>query len=264
MTYEQVRTDFTRRFRKTGPTRLAMKTLVNKFQRTGSVADDKGPGRPVIMPDTVQSAQDVITRSPSTSTRRLSRELGIPQTTVWRVLRYKLHKSAYYIQVIRKLEVEDYAVRQAMCHDLLQAVENDNLMQNVLFSDEATFHTCGHVNRHNCRIWTDEQPSVLQEWQQDKAKVNVWLGITRSTVYGPFFFTEQTVTGTTYLDMLKQFLEPQLISDGIMDTVVFQEGGAPPHFALVVRDYLNQPFPGRWVGCASPQMWAPCSPDLNP
>lgn len=264
MTYEQVRTDFARRFRKTGPTRLAIKTLVNKFQRTGSVADEERPGRPAITPDTVQSVQDAITRSPSASTRRLSRELGIPQTTVWRVLRYKLHKRAYHIQVVHKLEAEDYAARQAMCHDLLQAVENDNLMQNVLFSDEATFHTCGHVNRHNCRIWADEQPSVLQEWQRDTAKVNVWLGITRSTVYGPFFFAEQTVTGTTYLDMLEQFLEPQLISDGIMDTVVFQQDGAPPHFALVVRDYLNQAFPGRWIGRASPRMWAPRSPDLTP
>ena len=58
-------------------------------------------------------------------------------------------------------------------------------------------------------------------------------------------FAEKTVTGNTYLDMLEQFLEPQLISDGIMDTVVFQQDGAPPHFAITVRDYLNQAFPGR-------------------
>ena len=30
--------------------------------------------------------------------------------------------------------------------------------------------------------------------------------------------------------------------DVSMDTVVFQQDGAPPHFAITVRDYLNQVF----------------------
>ena len=74
----------------------------------------------------------------------------------------------------------------------------------------------------------------------------------------------ETVTGNVFLDMLEQFLEPQLISDGIMDTVVFQQGGAPPHFAITVRDYLNQAFPGRWLGRAEQMMWPPRSTDLTP
>ena len=64
MTYEQTRADFARKFRKPGPTRLALKNLVNKFQPTGSVADEERPGRPAVPPDTVQNVQDAITRSP--------------------------------------------------------------------------------------------------------------------------------------------------------------------------------------------------------
>ena len=41
MTYVQTRADFARKFRKPGPTRLAIMNLVNKFQRTGSVADEE-------------------------------------------------------------------------------------------------------------------------------------------------------------------------------------------------------------------------------
>jgi hypothetical protein len=63
---------------------------------------------------------------------------------------------------------------------------------------------------------------------------NVWLGMTQSKVYGPFFFAEASVTGPVYLDMLEQFLEPQLFSDGIFDTVVLQQEGAPCHYALIV------------------------------
>ena len=55
MTYEQTRADFARKFRKPGPTRLAIKNLVNKFQHTGSVADEEHPGRPAVPPDTVQN-----------------------------------------------------------------------------------------------------------------------------------------------------------------------------------------------------------------
>ena len=65
--------------------------------------------------------------------------------------------------------------------------------------------------------------------------MNVWLGMTRSKVYGPFMFAEKTINGNVYLDMLQQFLEPQLISDGIMETIVFQQDGTPPHFVLIVR-----------------------------
>ena len=89
------------------------------------------------------------------------------------------HKHAYRIQIVHKLEDEDYAARQAMCYELLDAARNENLMQHVLFSDEATFHTCGHVNGHNCRILADEQPNALQEWERDSPKVNVWMGITK-------------------------------------------------------------------------------------
>ena len=89
MTYEQMRAEFVRKFRKPGPTRLTIKNLVNKFQ-SGSVADEERPGRPAVPPDTVQNLQDAITRNPSASTKRLSRELGIPQTTVWRTFAWGL------------------------------------------------------------------------------------------------------------------------------------------------------------------------------
>ena len=77
-------------------------------------------------------------------------------------------------------------------------------------------------------------------------------------------FAEPTVTGITYLDLLQQFLEPQLIQDGILDSVVYQQDGKPPHFALIVWNYLTDTFPGRWIGRASLRLWASCLPDLTP
>jgi hypothetical protein len=48
----------------------------------------------------------------------------------------------------------------------------------------------------------------------------MWLGMTKSKIYGPFSFNEATVTGWAYVDMLEQFLEPQLLQGGILNTVV--------------------------------------------
>ena len=64
--------------------------------------------------------------------------------------------------------------------------------------------------------------------------------------------------------MLEQFLQPQLFADNILDFVVFQQDGTLPHFAHIVRNYLNETFPGRWIERGSPRFWAARSRDLTP
>ena len=120
------------------------------------------------------------------------------------------------------LQEEDYPRRAAaMCAALIDQIESANLINRILFSDEATFHTCGKVSRHNCRIWADEKPPNFLECERDTPKVDAWFGMTQSKVYGLFFFAEATVTGPVYLDMLEQLLELQLLTDGILDTEFF-------------------------------------------
>ncbi|KFM73669.1 hypothetical protein X975_18009, partial [Stegodyphus mimosarum] len=194
-----------------------------------SKSEDRS-GRPSITPKVERSVQEAIKRSPQAFTRRHSPDLGISHTTGWKTLRRHLNKDPYPIQTVHKLEPEDYAARQAMCYGLLEAVDNENLMENVLFSDETTFHRSGHANRHNCRMRADKQPNVLCESQKDTPKVNVWITIAK--LCESFTFAERTITGEIYLDMLQQYLEPQLVSNGIIDSIVYQQNGAPPHFAI--------------------------------
>uniref|UniRef100_A0A3Q2XIB6 Uncharacterized protein n=1 Tax=Hippocampus comes TaxID=109280 RepID=A0A3Q2XIB6_HIPCM len=40
--------------------------------------------------------------------------------------------------------------------------------------------------------------------------------------------------------------------------------GAPPHWGLHVRGFLNQKFPDRWIGRDGPIPWPPRSPDITP
>jgi hypothetical protein len=88
--------------------------------------------------------------------------------------------------------------------------------------------------------------------------------LSKERMYGPFFFMETTVTGIVYLDMLQQFLIPQLDEDDKEGRIHFQQDGAPPHYLGEVREYLSTRFPCQWIGRAVLIEWPPRSPDLTP
>jgi hypothetical protein len=78
---------------------------------------------------------------------------------------------------------------------------------------------------------------------------------------GPLFFVEKTVTDNVYMNMLEQFVLPQL--QELKPNIVFQQDEAPPHLSLLVRHFLNRCLPGCWIGRDGPTAWPPRSPDLT-
>ncbi|GBL74033.1 hypothetical protein AVEN_230946-1 [Araneus ventricosus] len=46
--------------------------------------------------------------------------------------------------------------------------------------------------------------------------------------------------------------------------IMFQQDGAPPHWGSLVRDFLDETFPDRWIGRDGPTPWRPRSPDITP
>ena len=42
------------------------------------------------------------------------------------------------------------------------------------------------------------------------------------------------------------------------------QDGAPPHFAVVAREWLNAQFLGKWMGRRGSHKWPARSPDLTP
>ena len=132
----------------------------------------------------------------------------------------------------------------------------------MCFSDEATFHVSGKVNKHKLRIWGSQNPCEVLEKERDSPKINVWCGLMHSQIIGPFIFAESTITANIYLDMLKHYDVPQL--EEFQPWVVFQQDGAPQHWGLIVRDFLNETFPNRWIGRNGPTPWPPRSPDIAP
>ena len=86
-------------------------------------------------------------------------ELQIPSTSVWRVLRQRLSMKPYRIQLLQALGDGDREKRLKFCEFALhEQAQDENFLSRLIFSDEATFHISGQVNRHNVRIWGLEQP----------------------------------------------------------------------------------------------------------
>ena len=85
-----VQSAFLLRFNVQPPTRKSICPWNHQFELTGCVCKGKSSGRPHVSEENVRRIQECFECSPRKSTRRASRELGIPQPTVWRVLRRRL------------------------------------------------------------------------------------------------------------------------------------------------------------------------------
>ena len=206
----------------------------------------KSTGRPSVTEEQVQQFRQAFVRRKSTV--RGSRELGIPQPTVWRILRERVKLKPYRLMLLQKLQPDDYHRRTTFCTELQMLMEEDDFFEKLIFSDECTFHLCGKVNRHNVRVWGTENPKPVCEVACDSPKVNVFCGVSTFKVYGPFFFSEQTVTGIAFLDMLTEWLlEKMKLNEDSVDFIL-QMDGVPPHFHRQVREFLNQHLPQRWIG----------------
>ena len=213
-----------------------------KFQQCGCLCAVKRTGRPGPSAETVEHVQETFVRSRRKSTCGASWELHMPQSNVWRILCKHLHVKGYWLQLLQALNAQDHNLRLHFCLDFQQQLLEDGFAEKLVSSDEATFHVCGKVNRHNIRIWGTENPHAMMEHFRNLPKVNVFCAVSSYKVYRPFFFAGPAVTGINYLDMLQLWLMPQLQEDS--EDFIFQQDGAPPHFHFDVHAHLSANLPG--------------------
>ena len=234
------------------PHRNTIVNLYNKFKKTGSVLDADRSGRPSIDDETKEKIKNHVHENPQSSIRQTAKLADTSYSSVQKVLKNELNFFPYKIQLTQELHPEDCALRVNMAQILIEKINFDtNFLHNIIFSDESTFRLDGTVNRHNCRIWAKEKPSVTFQKSHSSKRI-----------HGPFFF-DGNITGQNYLEMLQQCFIPQLTRQELRKAV-FQQDGAPPHFAMPVRAFLDTQFPERWLGRAGPMVWAARSPDLSP
>lgn len=243
------------------------KNIYDRLAETGQFRPKRDLGRPKII--TVDQEDDVLVRianDPQLSTRRLSAITGISHASVFRILK-KEGLRPYHFTPVQNLLPTDLPRRMEFAQFIMDKTNvNNNFVSNILFSDEATFTRRGVFNWRNCHIWDNENPhSVKEAHFQHELKLNVWCGIFRDNLIGPFELPVN-FNGNSYLEFLQNTLFDELEQLPLNQrrSMWFMQDGAPPHFPLAVRNYLNNQFPHRWIGRGSEFPWPARSPDFNP
>jgi hypothetical protein len=75
---------------------------------------------------------------------------------------------------VQAVTPDDRVDRKEFAVTMLEKLDEDNeFLRKIMFSDEATFHISGEVNKQNVRIWGSEHSHATVEHIRDSPKVNV-------------------------------------------------------------------------------------------
>lgn len=81
--------------------------------------------------------------------------MGIPKSTLHNAVCKRLCLAPYKVQLLHEIKTKYKNKRvglQFAATMLDEIEENNDFLENLLFTDEVTFHVSGSVNWHYCRI----------------------------------------------------------------------------------------------------------------
>uniref|UniRef100_A0A0K0DZX4 DDE_3 domain-containing protein n=1 Tax=Strongyloides stercoralis TaxID=6248 RepID=A0A0K0DZX4_STRER len=225
------------------------KWLKNLFD-TGSVQ-----GKPKVKPAAklevaIAEVKEKIKEDSRLSTRCLSALTTTPITTVWRALKANNLKSYKMMSVQQLLPVDHQKRRQFFLDELERITKDSRHLERIIFSDEAHFHLNGGINRHNCRMWSVDNPLWFEERSLHSLRVTVWGAISSSKIYGSYFF-EGNESGQSYLDLLKSQVLQDIVKKHSPGEFIFMQDGAPPHYSKKMREWLDSNLNGCQMGYGS-------------
>ena len=200
------------------PTRQAVRAIVDKFETKFTLLDVPVPKKRHIArsEEIIAAVSPSIQNEPNQSIPRRSQELGIDQTTLWRLMRKDLGLHAFKIKLTQEQKPLDHLKRRNFSNWALTKLdENEEFHPKIIFSDDAHFWLNGFVNKQNMRYWSVTNPNVLLETPLHPQKVTVLCGFHAGGVIGPYFFVDEndrhvTVNGERYRAMLEDYLWPEL------------------------------------------------------
>lgn len=110
--------------------------------------------------------------------------------------------------------------------------------------------------------------------------LTVWFAVSSQGIIGPYFFHGEppvgqygpafapvTCTAERYVALLEDFFKPKFLQLPEPEENRLMQDAAPPHTALVTRNWLNANLKDQWIGKFAPAPslnYPPRSPDLTP
>lgn len=239
------------------PHRNAVRTLIEKFQATGSVEDAERSGRPrKLNEQKLLDISDSMAQSPRKSMRKLAQQHDIGLATAHKAVRKELNLFPYKVMCVQELKPSDHDRRLNYCQWFKRFIDQNSfeILDVMFYTDEAWFHLGGYVNSQNTRLWSATNPHDLHE-----AKIGVWVAMSRARIVGPIFF-ENTVNSDRYCtEILAKFISE--LTEVEINNGWFQQDGATAHTSNISMAFLRNVFDERII---SKNLWPARSPDLTP
>jgi len=244
---------------KKAPTHSYIKSLYEKFKKTGYVADlpKKYPSKAVKREKTKEKIESLVNEKQAVTIRKAAQEADISCSLARLILKDDLNLKPYKIQETFKLNDNDPEARLKFANWALNLTEDT--WKWIIHCDEAIFHLTEANNKQNNRVWAAERPETAKERPLHDKKVHIWVAISASSVYGPYYF-EGTINGDKYLHMLMNFFWKHHCQMKNSHNYYFMKDGAPAHQDKVVQSYLAEKFGDKFI---SKDKWPSRSPDLN-
>jgi len=256
------------------PSRSTVQAIVNRFNKTGSVNEDresmKTNEKRVRTPEMVTAVKPVLEEEPGISIRNLSRRLNISRESARIILTQDLQMHPYKIQIVQPLTIGNSLERLEFANRICERIDEKSFDPlRVIFTDEAHFWMNGYVNRQNFRIWGSENPHVTISKPLHPEKITVWAGICSKGILGPILLRDgETITGDVYHRLLTEAFT-KLENLGIDESFFWQQDGAPPHRTAANLQLLKSQFGDRVIAKGFKKAfgsgidWPPYSPDLS-
>ena len=253
-----------------------VKTLIKKIDETGSIERRKGSGRPKNSrtEENIDAVGErIVSQEGQPGTHRtpteISAELGIPVTTVQRIVDEDLNLEPLKKRKVQLLSDQDIEKRLVRSKRLLR-IYTRAVLETAFFSDEKIFKVRQQYNVQNDRVYVpkgtrkrDVDPErLLAERAGFPQQIMVSLAISRAGK-SPIFFVEPgtKVNAQYYCDVLLKEMIPAMNRLAKRKEYLFMQDGARAHTAKITLGMLaNQ----KYLNLLQPSDWPPNSPDLNP
>jgi len=203
-----------------------------------------------------------IEASPTTSIRKLAKELNVSRTTISKAVK----NLGAYSYVRRRRQLLSEKTKQARVKKgklLLWWLKKNRLDTVKIFSDKKLFTVDQSRNSRNDRYLAYHIEDVHPINQTKHPASVMVLGVVASdgSRMPPYFFPKGLkITTEVYLDVLKTVVKPWVESTFPNSKYVWQQDSAPAHKAKRTQQWCKKNFQDFWPW----SKWPPSSPDLNP
>jgi len=254
--------------------RNGLNKLLSKIKATGSTDRREGSGRQKTArtDDTVQAVEELVLSQQDRpqshlSTREISRETGLTQSSVFRIIHQDLKLKCLKRRRAQELSDTNRQSRLVRARKLLTQYPADDV-NFIWFTDEKIFSVAAPKNQQTNRLYVPEASRkrdvaadrLLSTRSTFSESIMVSVGVSKLG-YTRLIFVDPgvKVNGTYYRDVVL----PQLLTDmknASGEYYIFQQDSAPAHRARETIALLQRETPA----FISPDVWPPNSPDLNP